>query len=352
MLERVFPKDPYAQILPPTKVRTSNAMKTIALVGLGSQGWRLLQTAENLGYEVVVVCDLDRKKLKAIKKRRPHLIVTANIHDLAKAAPDMVVVATLADSHAALVEKLIEMGLCRILIEKPAANSMADCAKLAGLAAMSDTALAVYHTALFHPDIEMIRRQLADPVLQQLKEIHIQFKPSGFANIGSHMLALVCFITGSSINRIKRAEFVDEGGLKRGAGYQDPNGTFVGEMDNGAHLIVDNRDLPFNLGSKMMLQFENATIRWHLNSHLFIDYMSPGLENEVILFTEPVNSLAGRHICFDQALTNLIEKNDRDRFNVSLHAVESIIAAHLSATGREEIYLPLDNATTSPYQFS
>jgi predicted dehydrogenase/nucleoside-diphosphate-sugar epimerase len=132
---------------------TSNASRTlrVAVVGAGYVATHHLAALSRLDFvELVGLCDRDRAAAEALATRFGIPRVAANLAELADTAPDMVYVLTPPASHAALAIEAMDMG-CHVLVEKPMADSVADCEAMLAKARATGRKLGVNHSDLFDP---------------------------------------------------------------------------------------------------------------------------------------------------------------------------------------------------------
>lgn len=125
----------------------------VAVVGAGYVAGHHLAALKRLPFvEIVGVCDTDLAAAEAIAARFGVGLAVARLADLAQAAPDAVHVLTPPASHAALAIEALRMG-CHVLVEKPMADTVAECEAMIAEAHAQRRRLAVNHSDLFDPVI-------------------------------------------------------------------------------------------------------------------------------------------------------------------------------------------------------
>lgn len=132
---------------------TSPAPRTlrIAVVGAGYVATHHLAALSRLAFvELVGLCDSNTAAAEALAKRFKIPKIATTLADLADAAPDVVYVLTPPASHAALAIQAMDMG-CHVLVEKPMADSAADCEAMLAKAKATGLKLGVNHSDLFDP---------------------------------------------------------------------------------------------------------------------------------------------------------------------------------------------------------
>jgi len=123
----------------------------IAIVGAGYVAGYHIAALKRLGFvEVVGICDLDTAAAEALAGRFGIPIVTRNLADLAAQSPHAVYVLTPPASHAALAMQALDLG-CHVLVEKPMADSAADCRAMIERARERGRVLSVNHSDRLDP---------------------------------------------------------------------------------------------------------------------------------------------------------------------------------------------------------
>lgn len=122
----------------------------VAIVGAGYVAGHHLAALKRLDFvDIVGICDTDRTAAETLAGRFGGTPAT-RLADLAHLAPHAVHVLTPPASHAALAIEALEMG-CHVLVEKPMADTVADCEAMIAKARESNLLLAVNHSDLLDP---------------------------------------------------------------------------------------------------------------------------------------------------------------------------------------------------------
>lgn len=123
----------------------------VAVIGAGYVATHHLAALARLDFvEVVGLCDSNRAAAEALAARFKVPRVAADLDELADARPNVVYVLTPPASHAALALRAMDMG-CHVLVEKPMADSAADCETMLAKARETGLKLGVNHSDLFDP---------------------------------------------------------------------------------------------------------------------------------------------------------------------------------------------------------
>ena len=130
----------------------------IAIVGCGYWGPNLARVfAENDRSALQWLVDRDRERLDRLAKRHPQARVTTDIAEML-ADPDTgaVALATPVSTHYPLAKACLAAGKS-VLIEKPMAQSAAECSELIQLAAEQGVTLMVDHTFIYTGAVRKIK---------------------------------------------------------------------------------------------------------------------------------------------------------------------------------------------------
>lgn len=123
----------------------------VAVVGAGYVATHHLAALSQLDFvEIVGLCDSNRVAAEALAARFKVGQVAASLAELADATPNVVYVLTPPASHATLAIQAMDMG-CHVLVEKPMADSAADCEAMLAKAKATGLTLGVNHSDLFDP---------------------------------------------------------------------------------------------------------------------------------------------------------------------------------------------------------
>jgi predicted dehydrogenase/nucleoside-diphosphate-sugar epimerase len=130
----------------------------VAIVGAGYVAGHHLAALKRLDFvELVGICDPHLDAARALATRYGIAHVAADLAGLAEAKPQAVHVLTPPASHAALALQAFEMG-CGVLVEKPMADTVAECRAMIEKAREKGLILGVNHSDLLDP---VVARALA-----------------------------------------------------------------------------------------------------------------------------------------------------------------------------------------------
>jgi UDP-2-acetamido-3-amino-2,3-dideoxy-glucuronate N-acetyltransferase len=144
---------------------------TVACVGAGSWGHNLVRTFADLG-ALSWVCDLDPGIRSGVGAAFPAVKTTASFDEvLTDRAVSAVVLATPAETHAALTRKALLAGR-DVLVEKPLSLSLQEGAELVDLAARTNRVLMVGHLLWYHPAVLKLKALIDEGELGRIQYIY------------------------------------------------------------------------------------------------------------------------------------------------------------------------------------
>jgi len=146
-----------------------NAPIKVGVVGCGYWGPNLIRNfAENEKAEVRWICDLDAKRVAAMKRRYPAAQATADYESLiADQALDAVAIATPVGTHFSFAKAALEAGK-NVLLEKPLTASVAEAEQLIALAERNGLTLMVDHTFVYTGAVRKIKEMVEGGELGEL----------------------------------------------------------------------------------------------------------------------------------------------------------------------------------------
>ena len=123
----------------------------VAVVGAGYVAAYHLAALKRLDFvDIVALADLDTAMANTLAGRFGVPMVGRTLGDLAGARPDAVYVLTPPASHCALALQALDMG-CHVLVEKPMAESVAECETMIARAKEKGLVLSVNHSDRLDP---------------------------------------------------------------------------------------------------------------------------------------------------------------------------------------------------------
>jgi predicted dehydrogenase len=148
-------------------------MVGIAVVGAGYWGPNLIRNFAAVG-KLVAVVDRDQARLDKQRSLYPGLHFTADLQEvLENEAVQGVALATPADSHYDLAKKVLQAGKS-VFVEKPLAQTVAECQDLIDLADERGVVLMVGHTFEFNAAVQYVEKCIEQNELGQIYYIYSQ----------------------------------------------------------------------------------------------------------------------------------------------------------------------------------
>src|SRR5690606_4130192 len=137
---------------------TSHARLRVAIVGAGYVANHHLAALKRLDFvELVGICDTNLEAARGLASRYGIGTIGSRLGDLAAASLQVVHILTPPASHAGLAIEALDMG-CGVLVEKPMADSVAECEAMIEKAREKGRLLGVNHSDLLDP---VVMRALA-----------------------------------------------------------------------------------------------------------------------------------------------------------------------------------------------
>ena len=230
-------------------------------------GMAHLKAAQNIGLNPTAVCDMnDANRAKAAAAAgdlaADRLFVDASTMFAAHRNADLVIIATTADSHRALVEQAAASGAKHILCEKPMATSVADCDAMIAACEKSRSKLAVNHQMRYMAQYTVVRDELATGRFGPLASMTVTAGCFGLAMNGSHYCEAFSWLTGSPI--------VNATAWFSGEPFNNPRGpNFFDQAGEMRFASADGRRLILNIGND---QGHGMTAMYATRfGHMFVD---------------------------------------------------------------------------------
>lgn len=213
-----------------------------AVIGVGRMGRRHVKVAQSLGLKIVGVCDVSHESLRTAAQEAglPESALFKDVGDLlAKARPEVVVVATTAPTHADYTVRAAESGARFVLCEKPMATSLAACDRMIEICATRNVGLAINHPMRFMPQYVEARTLLESAELGGLTSMNAICGNFGLAMNGSHYIEAFRFLTGEKPLSVA-ATFSPERVINpRGEEFEDRAGTMRLVTPNGKRFLLE-----------------------------------------------------------------------------------------------------------------
>jgi UDP-N-acetyl-2-amino-2-deoxyglucuronate dehydrogenase len=178
---------------------SADAPLRTALVGCGPMArWHVNAVGACEEFELVALCDMDEGRARGLAERAQ---VTAVYTDfgamLAAQRPEVVIVVTPNDSHAALTIQAAEAGARGVMCEKPMAICMGEGRAMVHACRAHGTSLAVNHQRRMSPPILKMRELIQAGAIGDLELIRGSCAGDVLSD-ATHLVDTIRFLTGDS----------------------------------------------------------------------------------------------------------------------------------------------------------
>jgi predicted dehydrogenase len=216
-------------------------MKT-AILGVGRMGRRHIQVVNQLGFNLVGIFDVSQVSLTLAQDEyalSDHLLFSDLAKLYSEAKPDLLIIATTADSHCALTCMAAERGVKYVFVEKPMAVSLEECDRMIETCKRYGTKLAVNHQMRFMEQYTEPKRLFATEAFDGLKSMTVVARNIGFSMNGSHYFEAFHFLTGEPAVEVTAWFSPEVVPNPRGAQFQDRAGSIRAVTASGKRLYME-----------------------------------------------------------------------------------------------------------------
>lgn len=213
-----------------------------AIIGVGRMGRRHIQVVRQSGLDLVGVFDVNQASLKFAQDEYTlpgHLLFSDLDRLYSEATPELVIVATTADSHCALTCMAAERGARYILVEKPMAVSLAECDRMIDVCHRHGTKLAVNHQMRFMEQYTEPKRLFATEAYGGLKSMTVVAGNFGFSMNGGHYFEAFRFLTDEDTVEVTAWFSPEIVPNPRGTQFQDRAGSIRAVTTGGKRLYME-----------------------------------------------------------------------------------------------------------------
>jgi len=170
-----------------------------AVIGVGKMGRKHLEVLESMGIRVAGICDVSSANLQSAQGVLPNnaaAIYQDPQRMLMEQMPDLVVIATTADSHCDLTCMAAKLGVRMILCEKPMARSLGECTRMIETCRVHGARLAVNHQMRFMEQYTRPKSIVSSEEFGGLASVTVVAGNFGLAMNGTHYFEMFRYMTG------------------------------------------------------------------------------------------------------------------------------------------------------------
>ena len=147
---------------------------------------------------LVALVDTDRKRLKVVQGYFPGIPVFDSASEMfKKIKPDIVSIATQADSHCQLVKLAAKARTKAIICEKPISTSLKEAKEMIKTCRRNKSLLFINHPRRFDPLLKKWQRKINQGILGNLLQGSCYYY-NGLFNSGTHIIDFLRFLIGKS----------------------------------------------------------------------------------------------------------------------------------------------------------
>lgn len=213
-----------------------------AIIGMGRMGAVHLDALFELGHDVVAVADTN---LNAILETTRHLakpleLFTSSADLFSSIKPELICIATTADSHATVLEEALALtGLSHIFCEKPFVTSLAEARRIDSLAQELGIKVGLNHQMRFMEQYQLVKEQVVSGRLGEFISMTVCAPNFGWANNCSHYIEAFLWLAESPISKCQAWLEQRLIGSKRGPKFFDHAGQALLWTRNRKRLYLD-----------------------------------------------------------------------------------------------------------------
>jgi predicted dehydrogenase len=152
----------------------NKGVRTVAVIGAGSIGYRHLKNLDFLGVEKLLVYEPESTRRSQIQTDHPYWSFHSQLTDLATATPDAVIVASPSALHEEHARAALAWGAA-IFVEKPLAPKWGSIRELSQEAVNKNRVTMVACNMRFHPGPALVKTLLAQGVIGDLISYRLHF---------------------------------------------------------------------------------------------------------------------------------------------------------------------------------
>jgi predicted dehydrogenase len=226
----------------PFNRKTDRMTRTFGVIGLGRMGYRTVLAGRQTGLEVVGILDSAPEPWGIGQEAGLAQHLSDDLQAFLARKPDIVAVSTTADSHAPLLQAVLDSGVRRVLMEKPIACSVAEAEGMIAAAEEAGARVLVNHNHRAWDVLARIRALDGDARFGALRAFIITQGAGGLGNLGTHYFDLANWLFGITPQAVAGFGTHPEAANPRGAQFDDIGGTVVVSYPGQRRLMLEIGD--------------------------------------------------------------------------------------------------------------
>jgi predicted dehydrogenase len=328
--------------------------KNIVLIGYGSIGHRHAKAINNTGYNKIIL-DQNEESRELAREQHPDAIVVSNLSEINKEDINWGrtggVVATWAPSHKHYFEKLADLGVKRILCEKPLANSIEAATSMCRRAKRDNIRLLVNHKFRYSKELSEIRKLASEYDLGEPVQFVSVGGAVGLINNGTHRLDLaIGLLENQPIKVVSTARGEDINPRSDDLKYY--GGTSVWSFDNGREAVISYSNKS-SISLSHRIYYKDGLISLSMDGSIYVRHRNPeeieeypeitrhGTASEE-LYSAPNLGVVDKVSELKRAHQDLMSNSEPvSPASLGKDAIEACIAGLISSKEEKAVSLPL-----------
>ena len=322
-----------------------NKKFTCAIIGMGRMGQRYIDIVKKLKINLVSIYDLniDTIKKEIPKNKINKKIFTNKLSNLFYKKPDLIIIASTADSHFKLINKCAQNNIKYIFCEKPLTTSLPKINKIKEIISKKKIFISINHNSHFRGELNLCKKIANSKDLGGITNITRIGGNAGITMNGSHFISEFIYLSGLIPVEVSADIKLDKYLNNRGAKFKDFAGnlTLKNKINIKGNLNFENDS---GHGDLLILTCRFGQLFLDLFSgHLYINKRKKKFLNQksskygcpytTIIKKVKISSVQ------DTTLKNLKNfLNGKNCFNLKKAEVvtKSLLAAYVSSTRNNE----------------
>lgn len=215
---------------------------TFSVVGVGRMGRRHIHVAKKLNLELIGVADVSRASLQETKDEfdlDDKLLFSSTETLFKNNVPEVLIVATTADSHCAITCEAAKEGVKYILVEKPLAVSLSECTKMIETCRNTGTFLSVNHQMRFMDQYIKPKQMINSDAFGGFTSMTVVAGNFGMSMNGTHYFEAFRFISDEDPYEVTAWFDNDVISNPRGRQFEDRAGSIRVTTKGGKRLYME-----------------------------------------------------------------------------------------------------------------